>query len=239
MSEAVPISFYATPPHACNYLVGRNAVTVFADPRARMNSALYGVLIQHGYRRSGEHVYAPHCPSCNSCQSLRIPVAEFTPNRAQRRNRSHNDDLEVRVTEGELNRDHFDLYQRYIHDRHRDGGMEEMDMTQCRDFLLSDWSDTRFIEFRLEGQLIGVAVMDVVETGLSAVYTFFDPAHARRGIGNFAILWLIRYAKHLGLPFVYLGYWIAESQKMAYKANYLPHQVFIQDQWIEVTKESS
>jgi arginyl-tRNA--protein-N-Asp/Glu arginylyltransferase len=233
MTEPVSISFFATPPHPCNYIEGREAVTVFADPRASMSKALYSSLIQFGYRRSGSHVYTQHCPSCDSCRSLRVRVAEFTPNRAQRRNWQCNQDLEIAVVPAHFSQEHYDLYRRYITQRHAGGGMDDMDADQYREFLIAPWCDTHFVEFRQQGRLLSVAVVDWVESGLSAVYTFFDPEQAKRGLGTYAVLWQIEKARQQGLPYVYLGYWIEESEKMAYKAGFHPHEIFIHRQWLK------
>ena len=234
MTEPVALSFFATPPHPCNYLQGREAVTVFADPRASMSEALYSQLIQFGYRRSGRHVYTQHCPACSSCRSLRVPAQAFSPNRSQRRNWRRNQDLEVNVTEAHFSEEHFRLYRRYIEQRHAGGGMDDMDAEQYREFLLAAWCPTLFVEFRLQGELLGVAVVDRVQDGLSAVYTFFAPEHAKRGLGTYAVLWQIEKARREGLSHVYLGYRIEESEKMAYKASFHPHEIFIHGQWVKI-----
>jgi arginine-tRNA-protein transferase len=236
MTEPVSLSFYATPPHPCNYLEGREAVTVFADPRARMSKELYSHLIQFGYRRSGRHIYTQHCPNCDRCRSLRVPVEDFAPDRSQRRTWRRNQDLEIHDLPASFSEEHFRLYRRYIENRHAGGGMDEMDAEQYRDFLIAPWCDTRFVEFRLQGELISVAVVDRVEDGLSAVYTFFDPARDKRGLGTQAVLWQIEAARQQGLAHVYLGYWIEESAKMAYKARFHPHEIFVHGQWVKSGK---
>lgn len=234
MTEPVSLSFFATPPHPCNYIQGREAVTVFADPRADMSAELYSSLIQFGYRRSGSHVYTQHCPNCSSCRSLRVPVQAFTPNRSQKRNWRRNQDLEVQVTEARFSEEHFQLYRRYIEQRHAGGGMDDMNAEQYQEFLIAAWCPTLFVEFRLEGTLLGVAVVDRVQDGLSAVYTFFDPEHGKRGLGTYAVLWQIEQARLEGLPNVYLGYWIEESEKMAYKAGFHPHEIFMHGHWVKI-----
>jgi len=233
MTDPVALSFFATPPHPCNYIEGREAVTVFADPRASMSKALYSQLIQFGYRRSGSHIYTQHCPGCSSCRSLRVPTRDFQANRSQKRNWRRNQDLEVNVTEARFSEEHFRLYRRYIEHRHAGGGMDEMDAEQYREFLIAPWCHTEFVEFRLQGELLGVAVVDRITDGLSAVYTFFDPDQPKRGLGTFAVLWQIETARREGLPYVYLGFWVEESKKMAYKTGFQPYEIFMRGQWVK------
>lgn len=225
------LSFYASPPHECSYLPEQQAVTLFADPDVNMTPALYSQLALHGFRRSGDYVYRPHCPACHACKPVRLPVNDFTPNRSQRRNWHQNADLTVAVTPAEFHQEQFDLYQRYIHNRHTGGGMDVNDPEQYMHFLTSPWCETEFIEFRAEEKLLAVAVADVLDTGLSAVYTFFDPKYQKRGLGTYALLWEIEAVRQRGLNWLYLGYWIAESPKMAYKANYRPLEVFGTGHW--------
>lgn len=232
MSQSIPISFYATPPHACSYLAERMATTVFADPRAEMDMQIYSTLIQYGYRRSGSHVYAPHCESCYSCRSMRLAVNDFKADRSQRRNRKQNQSLSTHIQAAEFNQEHYDLYERYIASRHQGGGMDNPQPDSYMDFLSADWCQTEFVEFREEGKLLAIAVVDQMDNGLSAVYTFFDPEHSSRGLGTYAVLWQIDEVRRRQLPYLYLGYWIEESPKMAYKARFQPHQIFSGGQWL-------
>lgn len=229
--------FYASRPHPCSYLEGREAVTLFADPEATMSAAAYAELVDLGFRRSGSHVYRPHCPHCNACKAVRIPVSRFQPDRSQRRTARRNGDLDVTVVDASVDPGHFALYRRYMAHRHGGGGMDVEDPQQYRDFLISPWCDTRFVEFRLEQRLLAVAVVDCLPQGLSAVYTFFDPAESARGLGVQAVLWQVQEARRLNLPWVYLGYWIAESPKMAYKARYRPLEMFSSGRWLPVETE--
>lgn len=231
--ELIPrdLLFYASEEHPCSYLPGKGAVTLFADPRATMTPQLYSTLSDLGFRRSGEYVYAPRCPRCSACLPARVPVHSFHPDRSQRRNWSLNQDLLARVLPAEFNESHFALYQRYIHVRHPDGSMATPNREQYNRFFTSTWADTRYVEFSLAGKPLAVAVIDVLERGLSAVYTFFEPTAHKRGLGVFAVLWLIEEAKRRGLPYLYLGYLINESQKMAYKAHYRPLEVFREGHW--------
>lgn len=232
--QASTLHFYATPPDPCPYLPGRKMVSVFADPRADMDVALYGRLARHGFRRSGRHVYRHQCPDCRACIPLRVPVDGFQPNRNQRRVWRRNRDLSVHVIKASPREEHFELYRRYVDTRHPGGGMDDPSPTDYWRFIDSDWSDTDLVEFRLEGRLVCVAVVDRLPDGLSAVYTFFDPEDAVRSPGTLAVLWQIHEAQRLGLPYVYLGYWIAGSEKMAYKASFRPAQGLRDGVWVEL-----
>lgn len=231
MSRYQRLLFYLTPPDQCSYLLEREAVNLFADPRIRMSTSLYGRLIDHGFRRSGNHVYRPQCPNCKACVPTRIPVARFKPKRSQRRNLQLNSDLEIKLLAPRYRQEHFELYRAYQNTRHTGGGMDNPDPMDYRNFLICDWADSLFIEFRLHEQLLAVAVSDVLPRGLSAVYTFFDTRVSRRGLGTYAILWQIEEARRRRLNHVYLGYWIAEHEKMSYKTRFRPIEVFTHGEW--------
>lgn len=235
MTNLAQLKFFATPKHACSYLEAQQATTLFVDPAARIDNSLYSALSSLGFRRSGRHIYRPHCEQCSACIPIRIPVVRFHARRHQRRVWQRNQDLEVRLCEPELTRENYALYARYISARHQDGDMYPPSPEQFQSFLLCDWSDTRFVEFRAEGKLLAVAVMDQVEDGLSAIYTFFDPEQHARSLGVQAVLWQIQHAETLGLPHLYLGYWIKQCQKMNYKSSYRPLEMFLGDRWVEAT----
>ncbi|HYN76957.1 MAG TPA: arginyltransferase [Lamprocystis sp. (in: g-proteobacteria)] len=228
------LALYLTAEHPCSYLAGRKARTLFVDPLARMDVNSYQALVDQGFRRSGAHVYRPACRGCARCVPVRIPVAAFRPNRSQRRNWVRNA-AGVRVITRPATFDpaHFALYQRYLARRHPDGSMaEDTSLESYRRFLVDPWGgETRFLELHLDQHLVGVAVTDWLPRGLSAVYTFFDPDQPRRGLGTFAVLAQIDIAIRLGLPHVYLGYWIEESPKMAYKAQFEPLEAWDGRQW--------
>ncbi len=228
------IAFYLTPGHNCSYLHNREAMTLFLDPNAPVSEHLYTRLTQDGFRRSGRYIYRPRCPHCESCQPLRIPVQRFHPNRSQRRIMAQNSDLTTCKRTDEFHHEHFGLYQRYLHARHRDGGMDHPEPAKYMDFLTCPWSMTQFVEFRLQSTLLAVAVIDELEDGYSAVYTFFDPEHARRSLGNFAILWEIEQAKNEGLHYLYLGYLINKCRKMSYKSDFKPHETLQGQKWVMV-----
>jgi arginine-tRNA-protein transferase len=225
------LAFYASVPTPCSYLPGRTAVTVFVDPLARMNVARYGWLVERGFRRSGEHVYMPYCPGCDACVPARIPVADFKPNRSQRRIFRRNSDLSVRRVPTAFVDEHYRLYQRYVSARHAGSSMENYGPEHYTSFLACDWGESYLYEFRDASRLVAVASVDHLESGLSAVYTFFDPELSQRGLGVYAVLWQVETARRMGLPFVYLGYWIAACENMRYKANFQPLQIYRGDHW--------
>lgn len=225
------IHFYRTLPHACGYLSGHSASNAVVDPELEMESWLYTRLAEIGFRRSGPRVYRPACPECSACIPLRIPVAEFRPSRMQRRVLARNRDLTVTERPPVFDDEHFDLYCRYLTARHADGGMETMREEEYLGFLTCDGIETSFLDFRLDGRCVAVAVADVLTNALSAVYTFFDPAHARRSLGVNAVLREIETARALGKDWLYLGYWIPGCRKMSYKNDYLPHELFVNGRW--------
>ncbi len=230
--------FYASPPHECSYLPGREAITLFADPHAAMTPQLYSALAEMGFRRSGNYVYRPRCAGCDACRPARIPVEGFVPDRSQRRTWRNNQDLSVTLLPPEFNAEHYELYRQYIHSRHADGGMDVDEPGRYMDFLGSDWMEIEFVEFRLDGRLLMIAVIDVMGDGLSAVYTFYDPAETRRSLGTFAVMWQLEEARRRNLPYVYLGYWIDESPKMAYKKRFHPLELYARGEWRRLQQSS-
>ncbi|MDH5299977.1 MAG: arginyltransferase [Gammaproteobacteria bacterium] len=227
------LKFYASAEHSCGYLPHRSSVSLFADPDAQLNPNIYSVLIDHGFRRSGEHVYRPYCPGCDECIPLRIPLARFEPNRNQKRTLKRNQDLRLNVSSA-LTTEHFELYQRYISSRHAGGAMDKTDEIQFRQFLTSDWCNTVFIETYLQDKLIAVAVTDIVQQGWSAFYTFFDPELSHdRSLGRYAILRQVELARAAQSEYLYLGYWIKDCAKMNYKSEYQPLEQFQGERWID------
>lgn len=224
------IRCFITLPFACSYLPQREARNVIVDPELPLTPALLGGLLDIGFRRSGEHLYRPNCDGCHACIALRLSSHTFRPDRSQRRNWQKNQGLEQHTTTG-LSDEQFDLYQRYINRRHSDSSMANTSMAECRNFLTAAGIDTRFHEFRLQGRIIAVAVTDHTPHGLSAVYTFYDPGLEQRGLGTYAILWQLHQARQLQLPWLYLGYWISECDKMSYKNRFKPAQGFIENRW--------
>lgn len=228
------LALYMTAEHHCSYLDGLQARTLFVDPTARIDNATYQVLVDQGFRRSGSHIYRPACRGCAACVPVRIPVGAFQPDRSQRRNWKRNaPDFTLADTPVIFHPEHFDLYRRYLAHRHPDGSMaDDASEESYRRFLVEAWGGaTRFIELRLGEQLVGVSVTDLLASGLSAVYTFFDPAISKRAPGIFAVLAQIETARRLGLPHLYLGYWIKDSRKMAYKEQFRPIEAWNGRQW--------
>ncbi|ALG67840.1 arginyltransferase [Beggiatoa leptomitoformis] len=233
MNFRTQFNLYATPPHTCSYLPNRQATTVFIDPHFPKDKALYNTLSQHGFRRSGNHLYRPHCHSCDACVPVRIPVWLFKPNRTQKRIWQKNQDITVKTTASVFCEAHFQLYCRYLAARHAGGGMDNPTRDSYIQFLTSGWADTIFYEFYLQTTLIGVAVVDRFEQGLSAVYTFFDPTpeYTKRSLGVYAVLWEIEECKRQCCDALYLGYWIKDCQKMSYKINYHPLEHYRHGIW--------
>lgn len=231
LSTMKTLQLYLAQTHPCSYLAQRHASSIFIDPAEPVTAHLYSQLIAQGFRRSATHVYRPHCIDCNACISVRIAVDTFTATAAQQKIMRRNQDLTVQPVATDFNPEHYALYQRYIEQRHADGDMYPPSTEQFQSFLTSDLAFARFYEFRLDGQLLAVAATDVLPTGLSAMYTFFDPDDKRRSLGRHAILWQIQESLRLGLPYLYLGYWIKECQKMNYKTQYQPLEGFINEQW--------
>ena len=231
MTRVQKLCFFATPPHECNYLPGLEATTLFADPRFPKSTRLYTALSDCGFRRSGEHLYIPHCEGCSSCIPVRIPVREFRPSRNQKRNLRRNQDLSLSASPPEFNQEHYRLYQRYLASRHAGGGMDNPTPETYMEFLTSSWAETTFFELRLGGQLVGVTVADHLHDGLSAVYTFFEPREQQRSPGRYAVLCLIELARSQGLDWLYLGYWIKACRKMRYKSEYRPLQYYSDNAW--------
>ena len=225
------LPLYLSAPHECSYLPGRQSSTLFADPQGPMDMATYSELLHYGFRRSGRMVYAPRCETCSQCVSVRIPVAEFVARRGQRRVLRRNADIEMRERPARFDPQHYELYRRYTAARHNDGEMANASAEEYLQFLHAPWCDTLFYEFLLDGRLAAVAVTDLPSDGLSAVYTFFDPDLGARSLGTYAILRQIHQAHRLGLPYLYLGYWIADSPKMAYKTDFRPIELWRGGRW--------
>ncbi|AWP24966.1 arginyltransferase [Acidiferrobacter sp. SPIII_3] len=228
--KGAPHLFLSTT-HACSYLPDQTASTLFIDPRYPVTPELLGDFNRRGFRRSGDLIYRPHCQGCQACVPVRIPVEAFVPSRAQRRTAARNDDVVVSVRPAGFDAEHFALFLRYQDARHPGGAMANPDPATYLRFLVSRHSSTAFHEFRIDGVLAGVAVIDTLPDGLSAVYTFYDPSLGRRGLGTYAIVWQIAETQRRGLPFLYLGYWVKDSEKMAYKAGFRPLEAYRNGRW--------
>ena len=226
------IRVFQTAEHACGYWPDRLARDLVLDPSDPALPALYGSALAMGFRRSGAHVYRPHCAGCQACTPVRIPVADFQPNRAQRRCMQRNRDLHITVRPAVRDDETFALYRRYVGTRHAGGGMDNPAPEDFDAFLNCSWSPTCFIEMRLGEELVGVAVTDLLADGASAVYTYYAPELAARSLGTYGILAQVEYARRLGLAHVYLGFWLREHPKMDYKRNFRPLEVLESGQWL-------
>ncbi len=231
------LQFYATAEYACSYLKGQIARSQVATPAHLIDTADYSVLMRHGFRRSGLFYYRPRCDQCQACRSLRLPVAEFQPNRSQRRAWAQHQQLIATITSPPFfSPEHFALFQRYQQARHPGGGMDADDMVQYQDFLIESRVDSLLVEFRAPspddrpGVLKMVSIIDQLDDGMSAVYTFYEPEPGK-SYGTYNVLWQIRQAQARRLRYLYLGYWVAQSQKMSYKINFKPFQLLIGNQW--------
>ncbi|WP_456414807.1 arginyltransferase [Thiolapillus sp.] len=225
--------------YACSYLPQKKSRSLMVLDETLLSPRVYEALLAHGYRRSGEYVYRPWCNDCKQCHAVRIPVRDFRPNRSQRRCGRANRDLVVNWRPAKLTEEQYALYLSYQDHRHAGGSMAGSSFAETEAFLLAAWSDVRFLEMRLNHELLAVAVTDFQPRSLSAVYTFFHPDMGKRSLGNYAVLQQIAQARSLGKDWLYLGYWIPDCRKMAYKSVFRPLEVrrpleeMRDEKWIE------
>ena len=238
----IPLSalhFYLTAPYPCSYLRDHQARSQVATPALLIGAQVYSELVQRGFRRSGTYTYRPQCDHCQACVPLRISAQQFAANRSQKRAWRQHAQLEASLHPLLDKPEYYELYQRYQRARHKDGGMDNDDRESYQNFLLQSHVDSMLVEFREprdpsragSGVLRMVSVIDLLSDGLSSVYTFYEPELPRARLGVYNVLWQIELCRKLGLDFVYLGYWIKNSRKMAYKTQYQPAQGLLDGVW--------
>jgi leucyl-tRNA---protein transferase len=228
------LDFYITPEHDCPYLADKQSKTVFLNPEIEPQLSIYQWLIEKGFRRSGEHIYRPQCEQCNDCISIRISPKTFIPNKQQKRCAKKGTRFITKVSNAKFDLEHYQLFENYITARHQDGDMYPTSEKQYKEFVLSDWSNSQFLDFYAPttNNLIASCVFDRLENGLSAIYTFFDVEYSKFSLGRLAILKLLDLCQSNQLDYVYLGYWINQCQKMSYKGEYRPMECFVEDKWV-------
>ncbi|MDC0182776.1 arginyltransferase [Nitrosomonadales bacterium] len=229
------IQFYVTTKYACGYLTGQEAQSIVATPYKNINSENFNNLINKGFRRSGQYVYKPNCKSCSACVPIRLLAQNFTPSKSQKRVRKYLNKLTVKVLPLAFDEEHYELYVQYQNKRHRNTNEDEDDIADYNDFLIKSNVNSKIIEFRLDNELKIVSIIDLVNDGISAVYTFYDCDNNKLSLGTISIIWLLDLCKRENLKFLYLGYWINESQKMKYKTNFKPYELMIEGIWQEAT----
>lgn len=230
-SQSAWLRCYVTENYPCSYFPDREARSQVVAPAQEVNGGTYSQLVRLGFRRSGLHIYRPHCDQCQACIPMRVHAPSFRPNRSQSRAWRQHAGLQARVIAPAWSAEHFELYRRYQARRHAGGGMDDGDAEQYAQFLVASRVETRMVEFRLPGgELIMVAVIDLLDDGLSAVYTYYDP-DAAGSLGTYAILWQLAQCQENDRPWLYLGYWIPGHGKMDYKARYQPAQVLLESHW--------
>ncbi|RKK06091.1 arginyltransferase [Pseudoroseomonas wenyumeiae] len=230
-----PQFFYTTAPMPCPYLAGRTERKVVTELTGTESEALHDRLSRAGFRRSHNIAYSPVCPGCQACIPIRIACDRFQPDRTQRRVARDNADLTAQETSARATAEQFNLFQRYQQARHNDGDMASMGFYDYRAMIEDTPITTHVVEFRdPDGRLVAACLTDRLSDGLSAVYSFYDPEMERRSLGTYAVLWLVQRAMQLDLPFVYLGYWVPQSRKMAYKARFRPSEILTGGHWREL-----
>ncbi|MGE4480728.1 arginyltransferase [Acidocella sp.] len=227
-----PHFFYTTAPLPCPYVPGRTERKVVTELAGVSAETLHDRLSRGGFRRSHNIAYAPVCPNCNGCVPIRIRARDFMPDRTQKRIERRNTDLLVQEMPPRATAEQYALFQAYQQARHGDGDMSTMSFYDYRAMVEDTPIETSVVEFRLpSGRLIGACLTDRLGDGLSAVYSFFETQMSQRSLGTYAIIWMVRRTMELGLENVYLGYWVEESRKMAYKAKFHPSEVLRAGQW--------
>jgi len=241
MRHTLPIApqFYVTAPQPCPYLEGRMERKLFTALQGDYAEKLNDSLSKQGFRRSQNVLYRPSCAECSACLSARIRVADFVPSKSQRRTLRRNDDLTREATSPWATEEQYALFRAYLDSRHADGGMADMDIFEFAAMIEETPIRSRVIEYTAKADigrppLTAVCLTDVLDDGLSMVYSFYDPDRARTSIGTYVILDHIRIAQQSGLPYVYLGYWVPGSPKMGYKSNFSAVEVYKGGAWQDI-----
>ncbi len=243
MRHTLPIApqFYVTAPQPCPYLDGRFERKLFTALQGENAKRLNDALSKQGFRRSQNVLYRPSCAECTACLSARIRVADFAPNKSQRRTLKRNEGLRRDATSPWATEDQFALFRRYLDSRHADGGMADMDIFEFAAMIEETPVKSRVIEYASRGdggrgprELTAVCLTDVLDDGLSMVYSFYDPALVAHSLGTYIILDHVEIARSMGLPYVYLGYWVPGSRKMGYKANFAALEIYKGGAWQDI-----
>ncbi len=235
MSSLKDIKLFTTQTHPCSYLPSEEARTLFIDPEYPVSTEFHTHLSEIGFRRSGTHMYRPHCTNCQHGVACRVVVDRYTSNKRYRRILSRNEDLVVEVVDTIDSAEYYQLYESYINTRHKDGDMYPATREQFESFLVQQCESTLFYRVTDGEKLVAVMISDILSNGLSAVYTFYDVNEQKRSLGNYAILWQIEETRRRGLPYVYLGYWIRDCEKMNYKLQFRPIELLLNQRWIRLT----
>lgn len=231
-STKKPHFFYTTTPLPCPYIPGQMERKIVTELSGVHAESLHDRLSRGGFRRSHNIAYAPVCQGCNGCIPIRIRAHDYTPNHSQMRTQRRNTDLIVQEMPARATAEQYTLFQAYQHGRHGNSDMSTMSFYDYRAMVEDTPIETSVVEFRLPGgQLVGACLTDRLEDGLSAVYSFFDTSFSARSLGTYAIIWLVQRTVELGLSNVYLGYWVKESAKMAYKARFHPCEILQAGAW--------
>ena len=235
------LQFYVTTGYTCGYLPNKLAQSLIATPQHLIDAHIYSGLIQQGFRRSGKFAYRPHCESCRECIPVRVMLSDFVPNRSQKRAFKHHQNLTTTILPIAYHEEHYELYAAYQAARHAESEQnpeqeseritEIEKIEQYQSFLCQTNVESVMVEFRENNQLKIVSVIDIVLDGISAVYTFYDTSDPHASLGTYNVLWQVEWAKTLNFPYLYLGYWIRDSKKMAYKQNYKPLEMLIDGEW--------
>ncbi|WP_319823621.1 arginyltransferase [Thalassovita sp.] len=235
MRHTLPLApqFYVTAPQPCPYLPGRMERKLFTALQGDGAGMLNDSLSKQGFRRSQNVLYRPSCTDCAACLSARIRVAGFTRTKSQRRVEKRNASLKRRATSPWATEEQFELFRRYLDSRHADGGMADMDIFEFAAMIEETPIRTRVVEYcdQDTGELVAVCLTDILDDGVSMVYSFYEPELERNSVGTYIILDHVRIAHETGLPFVYLGYWVPGSPKMGYKAKFSGLELYAHGQW--------